>query len=175
MTMKKTALFLSMLASAALLPGANAFADTINLSFTNPVQTGSAGATLTFEANVVIPNSKGGSIYLNADSYTATPAGAVLDDSNFYTTFPLSMDPGDSFTGDAFTITLPSIVGPGAYLGSFEILGGTDPNALDVIGTATFEIDVPPSVPEPGSWVLFATGLGAVAVAVYSSRGALQS
>ena len=49
--MKKTALSLSTLMLAVLLFAAPAFADTLNLTLTNPIQTGTPNATLTFDAS----------------------------------------------------------------------------------------------------------------------------
>ena len=61
-----------------------------------------------------------------------------------------------------FTISLPSSIITGPYLGSFSILGGADGDAQDVLATVKFEVDAtaaPAAVPEPGSVWLLATGL----------------
>ena len=156
--MKKTALSLSMLALAVLLLAAPAFADTLNLTLTSPIQTGTPNGTLTFDATVSAPLANSGSVYLNGDNFNLSLAGAMIDDTGFFN-FPLSLDPGQTFTGILFTVSLPSVLAPGVYNGFFEILGGSDPFTQSTLATAPFQINGPAPVPEPGTGLLLLTGI----------------
>src|SRR5882757_7907015 len=133
--MKKTACSLSMLVPAVLLLVAPpAAADTISLVLSNPVQSGAPGSNLTFAATVSAPAGNGAAIFLNADDYGINIAGSnTIDDSGFLLNFPLSLDPGHSFTGTLFTIALPSNVPPGIYSGFFEIHGGSNASAQNLL------------------------------------------
>ena len=175
--MKKSALSLMtlLLAAVASLPVA-AHADTISLALTHPTQTGSGGATLTFEATVSASTSNSGAVSLISDNFTipGTSPFTVLniDDSSFFNTFPLALNPGESFTGTLFTLTLPSVITPGTYGNNFVILDLFDEAGLETFATDQFIVDVPGQspVPEPGTWVLLTTGAGALAAVVYSRR-----
>jgi len=161
MMMKKTALSLSMLVLAVLLLAVSpALADTISLTLINPVQTGAPGSMLNFDATVSAPFGNGATMYLNGDSFDVSIAGpSPIDDSGFLLGFPLSLEPGDSFTGTLFSVLLPSGLAPGIYNGFFEITGGVDPSMLNELATVDFQINAESPVPEPGTWILFATGL----------------
>jgi hypothetical protein len=167
MNIKKTALSFSIALLAALALAMPASADTLNLVLSNPVQTAIPGSTLTFGANASAPFSNSVTIFLNGDNFNVALNGATIDDSDFLN-FPLSLDPGVGFAGSLFTVTLPSTIAPGTYTGFFEILGGSDPTLQDTIATVNFEIDSPPAVPEPDTWLLFATGLTFLAALLYS-------
>lgn len=156
-TLKKLARALSVLVFALILPASSALADTLNLSLASPIQIGLPDDTLSFDATVFAPSSNGGTLYLNSDSFSLSALGTIVDDSGFLLNFPLSLDPGDSFSGELFTVTLASNLPPGFYSGFFEILGGSDPSALNTIATVDFTIDQP--VPELSSWLLLVTGV----------------
>jgi hypothetical protein len=162
--MKKTVLSLSTLMLAVLLLVAPAYADTLNLTLTNPIQTAIPNANLTFDATVSAPLANSGTLFLNGDNSNVSLAGAIIDDTGFLFDFPLSLDPGDSFTGTLFTVTLPSIISPGTHNGFFEILGGSDPAAQNTLATVNFQINAPTAVPEPSTWLLLATGLSLLAM-----------
>src|SRR5580704_7766125 len=112
--MKKTMRSLSMLALLVLpsLLSTRAFGDTISLSLAAPVQTGAAGSTVSYSATVSAPGTNGATVFLNADSFDVT-SPLVLDDSGFFLGFPLSLDPGHSFSGLLFSLALPSNVAAG--------------------------------------------------------------
>jgi hypothetical protein len=160
---KKTTFSISMLVlGAALLLTRLASADTIILNLTNPVQTGAAGSTLSFDATVAASGKNGGTVYLNGDNFTSLASPLISNDDGFLFGFPLSLDPGDSFSGLLFTIMLPSDISAGQYLGSFTILGGANGEALDELATVDFTVNAtagPSAVPEPESLMLLATGL----------------
>jgi hypothetical protein len=159
---KKTAFSISMLVLGAALLARPASADTITLNLATPVQTGVAGSTLSFDATVTAPGNNGGTIYLNGDNFTSLASPLTSSDDGFLLGFPLSLDPGESFSGLLFTITLPSDIDAGQYLGSFAILGGADGGALDELATVDFTVNATAgtsAVPEPDSLMLLATGL----------------
>ena len=161
--MKKKGFTLStlVLAVASLLT-VPAFADTITLNLDSPAQPGTAGSTLSFDATVSAAINNLNTVYLNGDNFTLS-SPLTLDDSGFFNGFPLSLNPGDLFSGLLFTVTLPSNVASGLYTGSFSILGGSTGDSQDVLATVNFNVNVPstgPSpVPEPASGLLLVTGL----------------
>jgi hypothetical protein len=174
MMMKKKALSLSMLVMAVLLlVSSPALADSISLTLSSPAQTGVPGSTLTFGATVSAPIANGATVFLNGDSFNVDIAGPnPIDDSGFLLNFPLSLDPGGSFSGTLFTVALPANLASGMYDGFFTILGGANSLALDELATVSFQISTPSqsAVPEPGSWVLLASGLGVLAAGIFGCR-----
>jgi hypothetical protein len=168
---KKTALSISMLVLAMFLLVPLASADTINLTLTNPVQSGVAGSTLSFDATVVAIFDKLGPVYLNGDNSTTT-GSLIVDDTGFLLNFPFVMSAGDSVTDLLFTVTLPAGLAPGTYTGSFSILGGPDPESQGLLDTADFTINAtaPSAVPEPGTYVLMGTGVAALIFAGFTRR-----
>jgi len=170
MNMKKTALSLSTFMLAVLLLVAPACADTLNLTLTNPTQTGTPNATLTFDASASAPFSNSGALFLNGDNFNLSLAGATIDDSGFLLNFPLSLLPGEGFAVTLFTVSLPSVIAPGTYNGFFAILGGSDPGAQNTLATVNFQINAPAPVPEPGTWLLLATGLAILAASAHVRR-----
>lgn len=165
MTRKRiSSLTMFALAMFLLVPSL-ALADTLNLSLSNPVQSAAPGSTLTFNATVSAPSTNAAPIFLNSDSFTIDNP-LTLDDSDFFS-FPLSLDPGDSYTGALFTITLAPALAQGDYAGSFEILGGADGSAFDTLATTGFQVS---PTPEPGTMLLLATGLGLLAFVMYRKK-----
>jgi len=148
-----------------LLAPSPALADIITLSLSNPVQSASPGSTITFDATVSAPSTNGAPVFLNNDNFTID-SPLTLDDSDFFS-FPISLDPGDSYTGALFTVTLPSDIVFQTYTGSFEILGGADGSTYNPEATVDFQVNL---TPEPSTMLLLATGLGLLAFAMYRKR-----
>jgi PEP-CTERM putative exosortase interaction domain len=157
--MKKTSFTLSALLAVLLVFGGSAFADTLNLSLANPVQTAAPGSTVSFIATVSAPSSNAATENLNSDSFNVD-SPLTLDDSGFLLNFPFTLDPGQSFTDLLFSVDIPSGTALSSYNGFFSILGGADGDAMDVLSTVQFQVNVgsASAVPEPGSIVLLATG-----------------
>jgi hypothetical protein len=172
--MKKTALSLSMFVLAILLLVPLASADTISLSLASPVQSGAAGDTLSFTATVTAVSDGLGPVYLVSDSAGITgPSSLNVDDTPFLFNFPFVMSGGDTLTDVLFTVTLPSDLAAGSHTGYFSILGGLDPDSTSVLATADFTIDATSAsaVPEPSTYLLMATGLGALLLIGFTRRG----
>jgi hypothetical protein len=145
----------SMVVGLLITCGA-AKAGPVSLTLASPFQTiSNGGGLLTFQATV--DNTGSTTEYLNSDS-TTLAGPLVLDDSPFFSNFPLFLDPGGTFTGELFTVSVPSGTADGLYPGSFEILGGGPTDFTDVLASANFDVSV---APEPGSFVLLLTGLAA--------------
>lgn len=158
----RSLLVLSLTIAGFLLAGTAAKADPVlTLTLTQAVQIGTGGDLLTFDATVtdVSPTEV---VYLNSDSASVDPP-LVLDASPFFANFPLSMNPGDSYSGELFDVQIPDGTPLGLYAGSFEILGGDQSDYTDVIASADFDVKV---TPEPSSLVLLASGLAGLAVTI---------
>jgi hypothetical protein len=181
MTMKKPAfsLLTLLLAAIATLTTA-AHADTIDFVITNSPQTGTPGSTLTFDAMMAAPPKIGSPIFLNALEFNLpSPLDPnLIDATDFFVNFPLSLNGGDSVTDALFAITLPAGIAPGKYISQIFVLGGVDVNDQTIQASSTFEIDVPGStspIPEPGTWVLLVTGAGSLARVVYRRHRSTSS
>jgi hypothetical protein len=128
----------------------------------NPAgQQGAPGTALTF--NATLTNSGAATVWLNGDNSSISSLLLTLDDTPFYTNAPLYLASGDSWTGDIFSVGIDPSTPPGAYFGTFSIVGGADSSAQDILATQNFEVDV---VPEPAFYQLGALlvfgGLGAL-------------
>jgi hypothetical protein len=157
--------FLGLLVAFTLSPAASA--DTIGLSLASPDQTAAPGSTLSFFATVSAPLSNLASVFLNSDS-TTVDFPLTLDDSPFSLTFPLSLNPGDSFAGVLFTVAVPAFAPLfTTYNGYFEIDGGTDSNAADNLASVTFQVS---TAPEPQGLLLLLIGLSGLALALRFKR-----
>ena len=150
------------------LSSAAAYADTITFTLTNPNQLGSyLGGSRTYDARVSAPATNTAAVFLNGDSFNVT-APITLDDSDFFSEFPLSLAPGASFTGDLFVLTAPPNSPVETFLGSFTLLGGADGNATATLGTVNFSLNV--VTPEPSGIRLLLTGMAALAMTLLCGR-----
>ena len=105
---KKKPLILSVLAlAAAMLLSTQAQADTLTLTLDNPTQSGAPGdLLLSFTATAIAPGTNTGTVFFNSDSFNLD-SPLTLDDSAFVNNFPLFIDPGTSFNGLLFTVSIP--------------------------------------------------------------------
>ena len=156
-------LYLTMM--GLLLAGTTAKADPLSIILGSPFQTVSPGGTVAFDATVT--NNTDAVIFLNGDSSTLD---ALLDPSDLsdadYANFPLSLDPGESFTDPLFSVTVPIGTPAGIYAGSFEITGGGTDSASFNLGSADFNIDVTGTtavIPEPSGLLLLISGMTGLA------------
>lgn len=177
--MIKKYLSLSTLALAILFSATSrASADPIALHLggfsalaSDPIELpGTIGTTFSF--GVELDNSENDSeLFLNGSSFNID-SPLVLNDLLF-TNFPVSIPAGGSASGILFTVDLPLGLTPGIYNVSYSVLGGFTPGDMFNL-TPDFpiiQIDAQPAasaVPEPGTWLLLATGLGILVATVYT-------
>lgn len=159
-------LVLSLTMAGFLLAGTAAKADPISIVLDSPFQIGQPGTSVTFDATLFNTDPTN-TIYLNADSNNVD-SPLTVDDSGFFNNAPFSLAPSSS-SGDfeLFTVDIPNGTPVGLYTGSFEILGG-GPSDQNVVGTATFDVEI---TPEPGTLLLLGTGL--LALGFLAERKAL--
>jgi hypothetical protein len=154
--------------AAALMLSVPAYADTITLTLTNPVQFGggSLGSSLSFNATVAAPGTNSADVFLNEDSFNVD-APLTLDDDGFFFGFPLSLSPGESFTGLLFTVFLPTTTGNAIYNGSFSIMGGPNGATANDLADVQFEVN---TVPEPTTILMLGSGLSGLVAMIRQKR-----
>jgi hypothetical protein len=146
---------------------AGASAGTIlNLGFTNSPVSGVPGGVATFIAQAT--NTAAVTEFLNGDSFTLTGTpftSTNFDTSAFLNQWPLSLTAGQSFgPATIFQLTIPTGTAPGSYSGSFNILGGPGASDQNLIGSASFQVDVSAAAPEPGTSIGLLSGIAAILV-----------
>ena len=125
---------------------ASAFGGPLTINFTSSLLNAGRGQTITFSGSIA--NSSGAAVFLNGDALNIT-APLTADDTKFFLNSPLSIGPGATTPiFQIFDVTVPSGAPFGLYPGRFDILGGSTPNVLGNVGTATFAVNV---VPEPAT------------------------
>ena len=149
------------------LSGAAAKADSLSLTIFPASQTAFVGdpTPLVFDATVTDTDIVGSDpVLLEGDNITlnngptSLPVDDLVDDSPYFNNFPLSMGPGDTFTGELLDVTISDPTTPfGLYEGTFQIL---DANSNE-LAVADFSINV---TPEPSSLLLLLTGMAGLAV-----------
>ncbi len=145
-------LALSLISISLLLAGTAAKADPLTLTLASPFQYAFGPEVVEFDATIT--NTTTELLYLNGDN-SSIDSPLTLDDTPYNNDFPLTLGAGDSFTGELFTINVPAGTIAGIYAGSFEITGGFDGDAQNIIGSSDFDIGI---TPEPSSLLLLATG-----------------
>jgi hypothetical protein len=155
--------FFSILVLAACSMAA-AHAEVVVLLDT-PDQTAVPGTTLQYFGTITNSDPTN-AVYLNGDSLTlSAPDGDFTVNDLFFSNVPISLD-GGANSGDIelFDVTIndPFTDPYAVYTGAYELLGGVDGNAQDVL--AANEFSAAPLAPEPVTSVLTLSGLAALAV-----------
>lgn len=154
------------LAATLLCSSANAV-NTLTFTFATPTQNiTTSGGTSSFAGTVTASASNAGLVYINGDGFSASTPLSVNDDPFFYG-FPYSLNPGESYSGNALDVSVPASSSVGTYTGSFYILGGDTEDSSEVFGDYTFAVNVTSAtVPEPAAWAMMITGFGMVGAAM---------
>ena len=157
-----------------LLLSAISRADTVNVVLTPSTLTAAPGGTITFSGVLSAPSTNGAPIYINGGDITFFgPSDVITDPTDLVLNYLNALSPGSSVNGDFFTVSVPTGETPGLYSGILDVDGGLDFTSVGTIGTVNFNVDIaaPSSVtPEPSSYLLLASGLAGVLVAVQRQR-----
>jgi hypothetical protein len=128
-----------------------------------PVQIGNPGGTLFFTG--ILSNDGPSTVYLNSAqlNLAGNDFSAEFSDQ-FIQNVPVSLDPGQSSSSiELFDILVndPFTDAAGAYNGKYQLLGGIDFDAQDVLGSADFLVNVnaTSAAPEPSLLGVIVGGL----------------
>lgn len=136
----------------ALCVGARADSFTIELDHFS--RSGRPGTLVTFSGKV--SNLSGGEVFLNGAGGTTGYPELTVDVTPFLTFAPLSLQDGESYSGELFTVAVSGVALPGSYGGVFVVQGG-DAASYEVLGSQGFRVEVgeAATAPEPGAMGLF--------------------
>lgn len=135
------------------------------------VLSGVVGSTVSLDIDLENPIENGVTLFLNGSNFTID-SPLILNDLLF-ANFPSSIDAGNDVLGTLFTVDLPSSLTPGLYNGTYFILGGFNPDDQETLAEIDFQINAQSAgnpAPEPGTWILLTTGVGALVLMGYSRR-----
>jgi hypothetical protein len=158
---------LSVAIAALILSDPAAKAGSYTITFVSTDQSAIAGDMVEFDATIINLDPDN-SLYLNGDNVASLDSPLTLDDTAFWNIpYPLSPagDSGDSYTGALFDVTVPVGTSPGTYTGDFQVLGGSNGGADDLLGDEDFTITVEGAaspVPEPSSLLVLLSGMAGV-------------
>ena len=147
----------------ATLGTAAAQAATITITLDQPNQVALPGTTVDFFGTIT--NTTAGTIFLNGDDLNLAGISFSTTDQPFFDNAPFFLAPGAN-SGDIelfeVSVASPLLDTAGFYAGSFDIKGGIDGNAQDVLGSTSFSVNTastaPSAVPEPATLTLLLTG-----------------
>ena len=137
-------LLLSLASTILLLSAPAAKAELFTFVFTNPDQSAVAGDIVEFDATITNLDPSNG-LYLNSDNVASLDSPLTLDDTAFWNIpYPLNPagDSGDSYTGALFDVTVPLGTAAGTYVGEYQVFGGSNTDASDLLGDEPFTITV---------------------------------
>ncbi len=168
--LKRNLLALAAL-SFAFIGSTAAKADSLTVTPTSSILTGAAGTTVTFDA--VVANPGADPIYINGDGWALSSPSFSIDDTPLFS-LPYPIDAGSNTGTDpvaVFNLMIAPGTAPGIYTGQlFTIYGGADGGAgtafNDLVDIA-FTVEVtggPMNSPEPGTWLLLASGFASLAL-----------
>lgn len=120
----------------------------------SPIQSLAPGGILTFTGSLT--NLNGPTLFLTSDTFTLDGPGLTLDDTSFLLNAPPSLDSGEAFTGELFTVSADPTAPAQQTVGEFNILGGPSDTDQTLLATKEFAVNV---TPEPGSLALLMAGL----------------
>lgn len=88
-----------------------------------PSQTTTHSSTVSYQATLGNPGASLFNITGVLYNITGAPAGLTLDETPLLLNFPLTFSPGDTFTGEAFSVSVGSsgVIPAGTYSGDFTI------------------------------------------------------
>jgi hypothetical protein len=134
-------------------------ADTVTLTLTDPVQTGTIGTTLSFTG--ILTNTGTESVLIDTSGLVLDPF--TTSQNLIFSAGALTLAPGQS-TGEIllFTVTIdPAIAAPSTIIGFFSV--GRSSTVDGQLAIQEFSINVE-AIPEPMTLLLLGTGLVGVAV-----------